>query len=239
MNLRKGRHGGPGRGQGRKKTRFDYVPHVRRVFVDKRYPVHVTTRVVSGLPSLRGRKLWAAVRNGFVHGHTRGSFRIVHYSVQGMHIHLVCEASSRRALSRGIQGFKIRVSKAINRSLGGRKGSVFAHRYAERIITNPTQCRHALGYVLNNSRHHAYEEGATYPRNRVDPCSSARWFTGWRTERPRLWASEPARADDERAATIAAPQTWLLRGGWKRGGGELSPNTIPALPKGAPELPRW
>ena len=40
--------------------------------------------------------------------------------------------------------------------------------------------------------------------------------------------------DDE--PTIAPPETWLLRHGWKRGGGAISTGTIPGLPPGAPPL---
>ena len=250
LNLLHGR-GGPGRGQGRKKS-SDCVSHKRRPFVDARHPVHVSTRVVRGLPSLRGRTLWAAVRRGFVFGCVFGAaedapevFRIVHFSVQGQHIHLICEARDRRALSRGIQGFKIRVAKAINAALGGRSGAVFTDRYHERIITNPTQCRHTIAYVLVNSRHHGYEDAASFPRDRVDPCSSAACFDGWTVARPRPWANAPPTDTDDQP-TVAQPQTWLLRGGWKRGSGTvvgwralLSPNVIPGLPPGAPPLPVW
>jgi REP element-mobilizing transposase RayT len=192
-----------------------------------------------GLPSLRGRTLWAAVRRGFVFGcDKKGRFRIVHFSVQGRHIHLVCEAADRRALSRGIQGFKIRVAKAINAALDDRRGQVFADRYHERIITNPTQCRHSLAYVLNNQRHHACEGNASYPRNRVDPYSSSVLFDGWTVARPRPWANAPPTKTDGELP-VAKPQTWLLRGGWRRGGGAISPNVIPGLPAGAPPLPVW
>ncbi len=244
FRLARGR-GGPDRGQGRKKTKHDYVPHTPRPFVDARHPVHVSTRVIRGLPSLRGRTLWAAVRRGFVFGRLfRGAkqpsevFRIIHFSVHGKHIHLICEARDRRALSRGIQGFKIRVAKAINAALGGRRGTVFAERYHERIITNPTQCRHTIAYVLLNQLHHAYEGGASYPRGQVDPHSSAASFDGWTVRRPRPWANAPP-TDTDGKATVAQPKTWLLRGGWKRGGGPISPDFIPGLPAGAPPLPVW
>ncbi len=187
---------------------------------------------------MRGRRLWAAIRRGFVYGCDRGRFRIVHFSVQGRHIHLICEARDRRALSRGIQGFKIRVAKAINAALGGRRGAVFCDRYHERVITSPTQCRHTIAYVLLNQRHHAYEEGASYPRGRVDPHSSAAAFGGWTVQRPRPWANAPP-TDTDGEATVAPPETWLLRGGWKRGGGAISPNAVPGLPPGAPPLPVW
>lgn len=246
LRLLRGR-GGPGRGQGRPKTKFNYVPHVPRAFLDKSRPVHVSTKVVSGLPSLRGRKLWAAVRRAFVfgcvfraakHEPQKAIFRIVHFSVQGQHIHLICEAKNRRALSRGIQGFKIRVAKRINAALGGRRGAVFSDRYHERIITNPTQCRHTLAYVLSNRRHRAYEQVSSYPRGCVDPCSSAIWFDGWTVRNPRVWANAPPTALDDQAP-VAPPATWLLRGGWKRGGGTISPSRIPGLPRDAPPLPVW
>jgi len=230
--------GGPGRGQGRKKRNHDYVPHAARPFLDRRHPVHVSLRITGGLGSLRGRRLWTAVRRGFVFGCDRaGRFRIVHFSVQGQHIHLLCEALDQRALGRGVQGFEIRVAKAINRALA-RRGAVFADRYHQRIITNPTQCRHALAYVLNNQRRHAGQAYSTYPRNRVDPCSSALWFDGWKVRLPRPWANAPP-TDTDGQSVVVPPRTWLLRDGWRRGGGKISPNVVPGLPAGAPPLPEW
>ena len=273
LNVKLRGRGGAGRGQGRKKTRFDYVEHRSRPWHDKDHPVHVSTKILAGLPSLRGRQLWRAVHQGFVWGclfdggragtrrsgravppdervvdprtgridrdqSARASFRIVEYSVQGMHIHLVCEASDRQALARGIQGFKIRVARAINRILG-RKGGVFKDRYHARTVTNPTQCRHTLAYVLNNQRHHAYDHMESYPPSRIDPCSSALLFDGWSTrQRLKPWAQAPP-TDTAGMATVASPSTWLLRGGWKRGGGLIAPGAIPGTPKGAPPLPTW
>ncbi|HUH03214.1 MAG TPA: transposase [Kofleriaceae bacterium] len=237
LGLVRGR-GGPGRGQGRKKRRRDYVPHRRRPFLDGRHVLHVTLTVVDGLPSLRGRTLWAAVRRGFVRGHkTKLGFRIVHYTVDGKHIHLICEARTRSAMSRGMQGFKSCVGKAINKALGGRRGAVFTDRYHERIITNPTQCRNTLAYVLGNQRHHAYAEGASYPPGRVDPYSSAVYFDGW-TRRAIPWGNGSP-GENEAAPPGAAPETWLLRVGWRRAGGPISPSHVPGLPPGAPALPVW
>jgi hypothetical protein len=232
----KGR-GGAGRGQGRKKRKHGYVPHRARPFLEARFPVHISMSIARGLPSLRGRRLWELVRRGFVYGcKTALGFRIVNYAVNGQHIHLICEAKNRTALSRGIQGFKSRLGQTINNRLG-RKGAVFTDRYHERILTNPTQCRHALAYVLNNQRHHAYAEHASYPAGCVDPHSSAMKFSGW-SRRVTTWSQAPPTAWDD-LPTVAAPTSWLLRCGWRRGGAALSPDRIPGLPKGAPQLPVW
>jgi REP element-mobilizing transposase RayT len=237
LGLVRGR-GGPGRGQGRKKGKGGRVPHRRRPYLDGNSPMHVTMRILPGLPSLRGRKLWAAVRGAFVHGCDRArGFRIVHFSVQGQHLHLICEAKDRLAMTAGMKGFKNRVTRALNKRLGGRKGTVFTDRFDERILLTPTQCRHALAYVFNNQRHHAYDEHATYPPGCVDPCSSAIYFDGW-TRPPTAWRGVPPTDTDDQHP-VAKPQTWLLRGGWRRGGGPISPDHIPGLPRGAPALSVW
>jgi REP element-mobilizing transposase RayT len=236
MPLRLRGRGGAGRGQGRKKRRHDYVPHVRRPFLERSHPVHVSTRVRDGLPSLRGRLLWKVVRRAFVRGCARPRFRIVHFSVQGQHLHLLCEASDRAALARGVQGFKVRVARGVNR-VCGRRGTVFRDRYHTRTLQTPTECRHALAYVLNNQRHHAYAEHASYPRATVDPCSSAMFFDGWLVP-PRPWAAEPA-APTRDGPPVAPARTWLLQAGWRRGGGPISPDHVPGLPRNAPPLPVW
>ena len=53
---------------------------------------------------VRGSKVW---------------FRVVHFSVQADHVHLIVEADSRLGLIRGVQGLAVRCAKAINRELGG------------------------------------------------------------------------------------------------------------------------
>jgi hypothetical protein len=92
-------------------------------------------------------------RYRFVHGCRQGGFRICQFSIQGNHIHLICEASDITQLARGIGGFSVRVARGLNRYLG-RTGAVFDDRYHLEILTTPTRTRHALCYVLQNARRH-------------------------------------------------------------------------------------
>ena len=88
----------------------------------------------------------------------RFGFRLVHFSVQSNHIHLLVEADQKEALAAGMQGFQISAAKLINAAIskGGarRRGSVFPDRYFAKIITSARQARHTLRYVLLNWRHH-------------------------------------------------------------------------------------
>src|SRR5688572_32756059 len=142
------------------------VSHRARAPLAARFPVEVTMRVKPGLPSLRGLREHAALRAAIVAGCERAGFRLVHYSVQSNHLHLIVEGSCRNGLSRGLQGLAIRMARALNR-LRRRLGSVLADRYHHRILRSPREVWHALRYVLNNARKH----GAWSSRTRPDAPS--------------------------------------------------------------------
>ncbi len=108
---------------------------------------------------------------------------------------------------------------------GRRKGAVFPDRYHEEIITTPRQARNALCYVLNNWRKHREDQRGDAAGWRIDPFSSAWAFGGWmeRGDSPFAWKTRETYAP----MLTAYPQTWLLREGWRRGGGAVSVNEVP------------
>jgi putative transposase len=56
-----------------------------------------------GLPSLRDGCVVRAVEAAFRRGNKWKAFRLVHYSVQDDHAHLIVEANDRGALGRGMK----------------------------------------------------------------------------------------------------------------------------------------
>jgi REP element-mobilizing transposase RayT len=205
------------------------VPHRARPVHEATHPVHVTWRMMKGLPNMRSPEAMKAFRRAFAAGKSRFGFRLVHYSVQENHVHLVCEAVDARALSRGMQGLAIRVARSVNRALS-RKGKVFGERYHARAVDSPRDVRNTVVYVLNNVRKH--EAGRlvprSYPKRWLDTgCTSARHFHGWK--------GIPHQQPDE-AAEVVAPKTWLLETGWLRHG-RVRPDEVPgrsanAVPRG-------
>ena len=185
------------------------MPHRRREITHARFPVHVTLRMLPGIARLRNFELCAVLRRAFVHGCKKDKFRICEFSIQNNHIHLMCEAASNEVLARGIQGFKVRVARGLNKKLG-RSGSVFEDRYHFEIIKTPKQCRAVLCYVLQNARRHGLRLDPSF--NGMDPFSSAWWFDGWRDGRWRDGLKPPE------MRTVADAETWLLRVGWRRHG---------------------
>jgi len=204
-------HGGKRRGAGRKRT-HDGKPRIRhaaRPTTDYRLPIHVTKRVRSDVKRLRRYELCKVLRAAFVNGCRKDQFRICQFSIQGNHIHMICEATDTAALASGIQGWSVRIARGLNRHLG-RKGSVFYDRYHMEILRTPTQTRNALCYVLQNARRHGESLEARW--HGMDPFSSAWWFDGWVDPSWKKGLSPPE------ARTVASAQTWMLRIGWRKCG---------------------
>lgn len=207
-------HGGARKGAGRKPRadRTGFVSHLVRQTYDGKYPLHITVRALAA-PSLRQPEIYAALKAVFAKSSEKG-FRLLHFSVQHNHIHLIVEADAAEKLARGMQRLLSRSAMAVN-AVAGRKGKLWRDRYHRQDLKTPTTVRNAFVYVLFNSRKHDFI-GKDLMRllESIDPCSSAAWFdpTGWKKDR----APAP---DDIRAAgpsIVAEPTTWLARVGWKK-----------------------
>ena len=195
--------GGARPGAGRKpKGKRSKVSHAKRAELAPRFPVHVTMRLRDDLPSLRQGAPYSVVRQALADCLGARSFRLVVYSVQRDHLHLILKADGRASLARSMQGLTVRLAKRLN-ALWKRAGSVFADRYHDVILRTPRQVRNAIRYVLLNARKH----GAARPG--IDPYSSGRWFDGWR---------ERIREAIEGSRPVARARTWLLAVGWRRHG---------------------
>jgi REP element-mobilizing transposase RayT len=174
------------------------MPHRRRPVHDVHLPVHVTMRAAPGLPSLRGSTPFTELRNALA-ASSGAAFRVLHFSVQRNHLHLVVEADDPTGLARGIHGLAIRTARAINRVLG-RHGRVWGDRFHAHALRTP-EVRNALVYVLQNLKKHVRGTHG------IDPRSSGAWFEGWK-EKVAMPAPSP----------VARACTWLARVGWLRHG---------------------
>jgi REP element-mobilizing transposase RayT len=223
--------GGARRGAGRPpKGSKPGVSHLRRPSLSRHHPVHATLRVLAGVPSLRDGARFRELRVALARGQERFGFRLVHFSVQTNHLHLIAEASDRRALSRGMQGLAVRLARAVNRTLA-RRGRVFADRYHARALKTPRAAHFALRYVLLNALKHAPRRsplaGAsdTIAPGFIDSCSSAAWFDAFQRPNELVFGAREVRADwqasSDLEAPVVPPRTWLLRRGSRRYGFDI------------------
>jgi REP element-mobilizing transposase RayT len=214
--------GGARPGAGRPCKADAGVSHDARAKLSCHHPVHITLRVRDHVWNLRSQRSLRVFEQAVTAAHkSRSDFAVVHFSLQGNHLHLIVEAADRRSLSRGVQGLTVRLAKGLNR-LMGRRGKVFADRYHAHALATPAEVRNALAYVLLNHRSHRARAGERPLHASPDPFSSAGAFDGWASGSAPL--SEPHRAP----RAMASPATWLLRTGWRRRG-LLSWDELPGL----------
>ena len=195
------------------------VSHGPRALLAARFPAHVTLKLQRGLPRLRCRREYGALRAAFAAGNDRFGFRLTHYAVLNDHLHLLVEARDRQALSRGLQGLLIRIAKALNR-LWQRAGTVVADRYHDRILKTPREVRNALCYVLANGKKHAAEGREVTVPQAIDTFTSAPWFVGFRE-------TVTVRGIEAMPRPVTDAHTWMLTIGWRRHG-LLSVHDLPA-----------
>lgn len=192
-----GRRKGAGRppGPGRRNT-----PHRARPLHRAAHPVLVTLRARPEVASLRALRVFERITRAIAAAQNE-SFRIVEFSVQGDHIHLIVEANGKRELSSGMRGLSIRIARSVNRCLN-RKGRFWGDRYHARALGSPREVRNAILYVVMNHRHHGHADP-------IDPRSSAPWFDGFRAA-----TGGPTPPD----SPVRRSETWLGRDGWRRHG---------------------
>ena len=177
-------------GAGRKPGPLARDPHRRRAPLASRHPCHVTLKVQRDVPSLRSARFVAEMERSWRRACERGRFRLVHYSIQHDHVHLIVEAASAHDLACGLKSIAARFARGVNRVFR-RAGRVLADRSHVHV------------------RRHLAKSGRALPRiTRIDPASSGRWFSGWCTSAPP--AVDPA--------AISVPRTWLMRIGGRRRG---------------------
>ncbi len=208
LDLRRRTWGGKRDGAGRKPNKGKTaMPHRARPRHKAAYPLHVTMR--ASARGLRSQFVFERVRHA-IRRASREGFRVLQFSVQDNHLHLLVEATDKHELTRGMRGLAVRAAHGINRALT-RRGQVFSERYHARELTRPRAVRHALVYILHNHRKHGISLAW------LDACSSARSFDGWRPDVLLDVARAGPRRVDE-TPDVATPTTWLAATGWRRAG---------------------
>ena len=166
--------GGAREGAGKKRKRWrEGAPHRRRVSPMRWSPHHVTLSLKKDCPSLRTNPTFFFALQVFQEDKKRPGFRLLAWTLQRNHIHMIVETSSPEALSRSIQGIQVRLAKGWNR-IWKRKGRVFAGRFHSRMVKSPGDARRVLAYVLKNHLRHGVK--IPWP---IDPGSSGLWTDVW------------------------------------------------------------
>lgn len=170
------------------------VAHAPRPELDRHLPLHVTLRTRAHVWNLRTRRCHGVIAAALRGVLARGDFRVVHFSIQGNHLHLVVEAEGAAALARGMRALSGRIALGLDR-LMRRRGRVFTDRYHAHVLRTPAAARRAVAYVLGNFASHVERRGGRVPDGWADPHSSV-----------------AERGPDGLPPPVSRPSSWLLGG---------------------------
>ena len=212
------------------------MPHVARDDHDWRHPVHVSMRRTKLAPSLRSERVYRTILEQLARAKGQ-RVRVVHFSVQHDHLHLIVEGQDRLDLSNQMRKLFSRIALTVN-AVAKRRGSLFRDRHHRRELSSPTQTRNALVYVLFNDRKHEAQGGGPISErmlHELDDRTSVGWIrdSDWaENARPppdtlaRLRSRNLHGASGE--SPISEPRTWLVQRGWfEQGGGRMRIDELP------------
>jgi putative transposase len=152
-------------------------------------PVHVTLKMAEWVWNLRSRRSLRVLNGALFSAADRFGSRVVRFSIQGNHLHLLVEADHTAALARAMKGLGVRIAKGMNR-LMGRRGRVLGDRYHAHVLRTPTEVRNAVRYVDENHQRHTGERFS-------DPYSSESPTIGIVLPPPRTWLVHAARQKED------------------------------------------
>jgi REP element-mobilizing transposase RayT len=75
--------------------------------------------------------------------------KIIHFSLQSNHVHLITEADNNEILTKGMRALTITFAKGL------KKGEVQVERYHLHVLKSIKEAKHAIQYVLFNEQKHA------------------------------------------------------------------------------------
>jgi REP element-mobilizing transposase RayT len=145
------------KGAGRKAiapSKRKYIPHREREEIPRGKPVHVTIKLNSGVVNtLRNKILFKKIQRSITLARRKG-IRLVHFTVQKDHIHLMIESENKIQLARSMQSLKISLAKSLLFLTQNKVAKVFKDRYHVHILKTLREIKNAKLYILGNAGKH-------------------------------------------------------------------------------------
>ena len=115
---------------------------------------------------IRNKQCLKLLKRAIVNARSHG-LRIVQFSIQSNHIHLIVESENNKVLTKGMRSLTVTFAKGLG------KGRVQLERYHLHVLKSVRETKNAVKYVLFNQQKH---EKGTY--SKVDEYSSLLSNTG-------------------------------------------------------------
>jgi REP element-mobilizing transposase RayT len=151
------------KGAGRMAIHDRGIRHIARDQIKRTTPLHLTIKIESKKAGIKNKNILTALHHSIKNARLLG-LRILHYSLEYDHVHLLVEADNNGILGRGMQSFGISFSKGINK-IKQMNGRVFKSRYHFRKLKTPSEIKNVLNYILRNGIKHKHSSSILNPYN--------------------------------------------------------------------------
>ncbi|MBC7714829.1 MAG: transposase [Rhizobacter sp.] len=139
------------------------IRHIRRDRITKPTSMHLTIKVRENKADIKSKRILKALHHAIIRARLK-KLRVIHYTLEYNHVHLLVEASDHKVMHQGMQALGISLSKAINK-MKRTKGTVYKHRYHLRKLNSVRELKNVLHYIFSNGVHHKRTRTALDPFN--------------------------------------------------------------------------
>ncbi len=140
------------KGAGRPALNDPGIRHTKRPLLKKPTSLHLTVKIKKNKAEIKNKSVLAILKRSILNARRQG-LRVIHYSLEYDHVHLLIEADNNHILGKGMQAFGVTFSKAINR-LKKLTGEVYKHRYHFRRISSSKELKNVMNYIFTNGVKH-------------------------------------------------------------------------------------
>lgn len=164
LNLNKGRHGGRRTNSGRTRVHSKGVAHRTREKVATRTPLHVNFKYRT---QVRNKDTLRILKRAILNSRLKG-LRIIHFSFQTNHVHLIVQADSNAILTKGMRSLTVTMAKGL------KKGRIQTGRYHLHVLKTLQETRNVVEYVCFNKQKH--ERGTCSSIDDYSTFPSLKWI---------------------------------------------------------------
>lgn len=137
-------HGGPRKGAGRKRIKSKGIAHRTREKVTCHKPLHVNFKYRTTIKN----KFCLRLLKRAIHNARAQGLKVIHFSLQHNHVHLIVEATNNSILTSGMRSLTVTMTKGL------KMGKVQLERYHLHVLKSIRETKHAVHYVLFNQQKH-------------------------------------------------------------------------------------
>jgi len=149
LNFHLGTHGGRRPNCGRKRIHSNSCSHKTRETIKYNYPLHINFKYKTQIRYQQFIEIFKkAISNSQKHG-----MRLIHYSIQFNHIHLIVESKDYIELTKSMRSLTATIVKLIQLQKKI-KGNLQIGRYHLHILKTCREAENAFRYVILNELHH-------------------------------------------------------------------------------------